>query len=398
MPVIKQLLTPDFAAYHADTVELARDMPSESVDFSVFSPPFASLYTFSASERDMGNCRDTDDFMEHYAYLIKEQRRVMRPGRLVAIHCMLMPTSKAHHGYIGLRDFRGDIIRAYQKEGFIFHSEVTIWKDPVTAMQRTKALGLLWKTIKKDSSMSRQGIPDYVVTMRAPGENLSPIHHTAEEFPVDQWQKWASPVWMDINPSDTLQYQSARAHEDERHIAPLQLQVIRRCIGLWSNPGDLVWSPFMGIGSEGHVALQMGRRFVGVELKDSYFGQAIKNLQAAKGVQGDLFAEAMPPPTPVVADDDSWDADEPTAEEEVGQTKQSTIEAPASAIESNDAARTDEHRREVEAADRAELDGTARAKRNAEDAALNAAEDAALKAKKKATKSKPKTKAAKEKR
>ena len=289
MPVIDQTITPDFAAYHADTVEVARGLPSESVDFSVFSPPFASLYTYSASERDMGNCRDTADFFEHYSYLIKEQRRVMRPGRLISIHCMLMPTSKERHGYIGLQDFRGDIIRAYQKEGFIFHSEVTIWKDPVTAMQRTKALGLLWKTIKKDSSMSRQGIPDYVVTMRAPGENISPIAHTAEEFPVDQWQKWASPVWMDIDPSDTLQYQSAREHDDERHICPLQLGVIRRCLGLWSNPGDLVWSPFMGIGSEGVVSLQMGRRFVGAELKASYFQQAVKNLTSAKGVQGDLL-------------------------------------------------------------------------------------------------------------
>jgi DNA modification methylase len=289
MPVINQTITPDFAAYHADTVEVARGLPSESVDFSVFSPPFASLYTYSASERDMGNCRDSEDFFEHYGYLIKEQRRVMRPGRLIAIHCMLMPTSKERDGYIGLKDFRGDIIRAYQKEGFIFHSEVVVWKDPVTAMQRTKALGLLWKTIKKDSTMSRQGIPDYVVVMRAPGDNLTPVSHTAEEFPVDQWQRWASPVWMDIDPSDTLQYQSAREHDDERHICPLQLGVIRRCLGLWSNPGDLVWSPFMGIGSEGVVSLQMGRRFVGAELKASYYGQAVKNLTAAKGVQGDLL-------------------------------------------------------------------------------------------------------------
>lgn len=289
MPVIAQEITPDFAAYHADTVELSRDLPSESVDFSVFSPPFASLYTYSASERDLGNCRDMADFFEHYSYLIKEQRRVMRPGRNVAIHCMLMPTSKERHGFIGLHDFRGDIIRAYQKEGFIFHSEVVIWKDPVTAMQRTKALGLLWKTIKKDSTMSRQGIPDYVVVMRAPGENQTPVAHTAEEFPVDQWQKWASPIWTDIDAGDTLQYQSAREHDDERHICPLQLGVIRRCLGLWSNPGDLVWSPFMGIGSEGYVALQMGRRFVGAELKESYYQQAIRNLKSAKGLQSTLF-------------------------------------------------------------------------------------------------------------
>jgi DNA modification methylase len=329
MPVINQLITPDFAAYHADTIELARDMPSESVDFSVFSPPFASLYTYSASERDLGNCRGIEDFFTHYQFLIKEQRRIMRPGRLISIHCMLMPTSKSMHGYIGLQDFRGDIIRAYQKEGFIFHSEVTIWKDPVTAMQRTKAFGLLWKTIKKDSAMSRMGIPDYVVTMRTPGENKSPISHTAEEFPVDQWQAWASPVWNDINPSDTLQYLAARTEEDERHICPLQLGVIRRCVGLWSKSDDLVWSPFMGIGSEGHVALQMGRRFVGAELKDSYFAQACKNLQAAKGVQADLFEQPRPPlaqPAAAMENDDSWDDEAPTAEEEVGQTRQSTID------------------------------------------------------------------------
>lgn len=281
MKVIGQETGENWVAYHADTVEVAKGLPSQSVDFSVFSPPFASLYTYSSSERDMGNCRGAEDFFAHYRFLIAEQARVMRPGRLVAIHCMLMPTSKERDGYIGLRDFRGDIIRAYQAEGFIFHSEVVIWKDPVTAMQRTKALGLLWKQIKKDSTMSRQGIPDYVVVMRTPGQNAAPVSHTAEEFPVDQWQKWASPVWMDIDPSDTLQYQSAREHDDERHICPLQLGVIRRCMRLWSNKGDLVWSPFMGIGSEGHVALQEGRRFVGAELKASYFKQAVKNLAAA---------------------------------------------------------------------------------------------------------------------
>jgi DNA modification methylase len=295
MSVINQNEGKNWKAFHADTVEVARDMPSESVDFSVFSPPFASLYTYSSSERDMGNCRGNDDFFEHFRFLIKEQRRVMRPGRNLSIHCMLMPTSKERDGYIGLRDFRGDIIRAYQAEGFIFHSEVVIWKDPVTAMQRTKALGLLWKQIKKDSTMSRQGIPDYVVTMRTPGENKSPVAHTAEQFPVDQWQQWASPVWTDINPSDTLQFQSARENEDERHICPLQLEVIRRCIGLWSNPGDLVWSPFMGIGSEGHVAIQEGRKFVGAELKKSYYEQACRNLEkAGNGKQAGLFEPGAP--------------------------------------------------------------------------------------------------------
>lgn len=273
-----------------DTVRVAQGMADRSVDFSVFSPPFASLYTYSSADEDMGNCKDHAEFFEQYEFLIKEQLRVMRPGRNISIHCMLMPTSKERDGVIGLTDFRGEIIRAYQRHGFTFHSEVVIWKDPVTAMQRTKALGLLWKQIKKDSAMSRQGIPDYVVTMRAPGVNASPVAHTEEEFPVAEWQKWASPVWMDIDPSDTLQYTTARDAEDERHICPLQLGVIRRCIGLWSNRGDLVWSPFAGIGSEGYVALQMGRRFVGAELKPSYHRIAAKNLaEATAWEQRSLF-------------------------------------------------------------------------------------------------------------
>ena len=280
-----------FVAYHADTIDVARAMPDASVDFSVFSPPFASLYTYSNSPRDMGNVKDHGEFFAHYDFLIRETFRVMAPGRNVSIHCMLLPTSKERDGHIGLRDFRGDIIRAYQRRGFIFHSEVVIWKDPVTAMQRTKALGLLHKQIKKDSCMSRQGIPDYVVTMRKPGVNDKPVSHTAEEFPVERWQKYASPVWMDIDPSDTLQYRSAREHDDERHICPLQLEVIERAIELWTNPGDLVLSPFAGIGSEGAVAIEEGRRFVGIELKESYYRQASRNLAAAKSAdkQESLF-------------------------------------------------------------------------------------------------------------
>jgi DNA modification methylase len=284
-------VTDRFTAYHADTVEVARAMPDESVDYSIFSPPFASLYTYSNSPRDIGNVKNDAEFFEHMKFLTKEQFRVMASGRLVSIHCMLMPTSKERDGYIGLRDFRGDLIRAYQSAGFIFHSEVVIWKDPVTAMQRTKALGLLHKTIRKDSCMSRQGIPDYLVTMRKPGINAKPCSHTAEEFPVMRWQKYASPVWMDIDPSDTLQYRSAREHDDERHICPLQLEVIRRGIDLWSRPDDVVWSPFMGIGSEGVIALEKGRRFIGAELKASYYGQAVRNLtEAATVKQETLFA------------------------------------------------------------------------------------------------------------
>jgi DNA modification methylase len=285
-----------------DCVDVAKSMPDNSVDFSVFSPPFASLYTYSASERDMGNCKNVEEFGKHFRFLIKELARVIKPGRLVSFHCMNLPTSKSHHGFIGIQDFRGELIRAFQSEGFIFHSEVCIWKDPVTAMQRTKAIGLLWKQIKKDSSMSRQGIPDYLVTMRKPGDNEDFVSHSAEEFPVDQWQQWASPVWMDINPSDTLQFRSARDDKDERHICPLQLEVIRRAMVLWSNPGDLVFSPFTGIGSEGYVALQNARRFVGAELKESYFKQAVANLKSAQvASEDDLFASQPALTEPVMA-------------------------------------------------------------------------------------------------
>lgn len=296
MNVIDQVVTPDFAAYHGDCIDVLRGMPSDSVGFSIFSPPFASLYTYSASPRDMGNCATHAEFFEQFRYLVPELFRVTKPGRLLSFHCMLLPTSKSRDGVIGLTDFRGQLIRAFQEVGWIFHSEVVIWKDPVTAMQRTKALGLLHKQVKKDSAMSRQGIPDYLVTMRKPGENPEPVTHTGkgDDMPVSLWQSFASPVWMDINPSDTLQHRSAREDDDEKHICPLQLGVIRRAVKLWSNPGDTVLSPFMGIGSEGYVALEMGRKFVGAELKKSYFDQAAKNLAAAASgttVQPSLFGE-----------------------------------------------------------------------------------------------------------
>jgi DNA modification methylase len=274
----------------ADCVELARELPENSIHYSVYSPPFASLYTYSNSERDMGNAKDHDEFWAHYKFLIKEQYRALMPGRLVSIHCMNLPTSKVRDGHIGIRDFRGEIIRAFEEVGFIYHSEVCIWKDPVTAMQRTKALGLLHKQIKKDACMSRQGVPDYLVTMRKPGDNPERVTNTNESFPVQLWQQYASPIWMDINPSDTLQYRSAREHNDERHICPLQLEVIRRAIKLWSNPGDVIWSPFAGIGSEGFVALEMGRKFLGSELKRSYYGQACRNLDRALSASVGLFA------------------------------------------------------------------------------------------------------------
>lgn len=282
MNVLNQVITDKFALYHADCVEVASALPSESIDYSIFSPPFASLFTYSNSDRDMGNSRNYDQFWKHFGFLISELFRIMVSGRNVSVHCMNLPTSKQNDGYIGIRDFRGDIIRAFQAAGFIYHSEVTVWKDPVVAMQRTKALGLLWKTIKKDSSMSRQGIPDYVVTFRKPGDNPKPISHTAEEFPVNEWQQLASPCWMDIKQSNTLNKKLAREENDERHIAPLQLDLIERCLRLWSAPDDVVFSPFAGIGSEGYMSIIHGRKFVGAELKKSYFDCAVLNLKDAE--------------------------------------------------------------------------------------------------------------------
>lgn len=293
MNVLDQHIDERFAAYHGDCVEVVKALPDRSVDYSIFSPPFASLYTYSNSPRDMGNCRSHEDFFEHFDHLVPELLRVTKPGRCLSFHCMLMPTSKERDGYIGLRDFRGELIRAFQKHGWIYASEVCIWKDPVTAMQRTKALGLLYKTVRGNASMSRQGIPDYLVTMRHPADVEERVMH-ADSLPVSEWQKIASPIWMDINPSDTLQYRSAREHDDERHICPLQLEVIRRAVRLWTNPNDVVLSPFMGIGSEGHVSLELGRRFIGAELKASYYGQSVKNLLAACVEKPSLFnAEVM---------------------------------------------------------------------------------------------------------
>jgi DNA modification methylase len=276
--VIAQSVGDAYAMYNGDCVEVLRGISSDSIDYSIFSPPFSLLYTYSNSPHDMGNVRDDAEFFLHFAYLVDELRRVIKPGRLVSFHCMLLPTSKERDGYIGLRDFRGDLIRAFQEKGFIFHSEVVIWKDPVTAMQRTKALGLLHKTVRNNASMARQGIPDYLITMRDPRDVEERVTHDGAEYPVSLWQNVASPVWMDINPSETLQRLSAREDDDERHIAPLQLEVIRRAVRLWTNPSDVVMSPFAGIGSEGYVALQEGRRFIGVELKGSYYQQAAANL------------------------------------------------------------------------------------------------------------------------
>lgn len=281
MKVLDQCVTDRFALYHGDSCEVLAGLPEHSVDYSIFSPPFSSLYTYSNSPRDIGNVRDYAEFEKHFAWIVDGLARVMRPGRNVSVHCMDLPTSKSMHGHVGLFDFRGELIRAFERRGFVFHSNVVIWKDPVTAMQRTKALGLLHKTVRENASMSRQGIPDYLLTMRAPGDNEFRVTHDPKAYPVAHWQKVASPIWMDINPSDTLQRESAREDADERHIAPLQLEVIRRGVHLWSNPGDVVLSPFAGIGSEGYVSLKEGRRFVGCELKRSYYEQAARNLSEA---------------------------------------------------------------------------------------------------------------------
>lgn len=281
MNVLDQVVKEKYAAYNGDSCELIKNIPDNSIHYTIFSPPFASLYTYSNSDRDMGNSKGDDEFYTHFIFLAKELYRVTMPGRLLSFHCMDLPLMKERDGVIGLKDFPALIRQIFEDCGFIYHSKVTIWKNPVTEMQRTKALGLLHKQIKKDSTMSRQGIPDYIVTMRKPGENPERVTHTDESFPVDVWQNYASLVWMDIKQSNTLQRKSARSEKDERHICPLQLDVIQRCIELWTNEGDIVLDPFAGIGSSPYVALTLNRRGIGFELKQSYFEQMKNNLEIA---------------------------------------------------------------------------------------------------------------------
>ena len=287
MNVLEQVIENKYAIYNGDSCEIVRAIPVNSIHYTIFSPPFASLYTYSNSDRDMGNSKGDDEFYNHFIFLAKELYRVTMPGRLLSFHCMDLPLMKERDGVIGLKDFPAIIRKIFEDCGFIYHSKVTIWKNPVTEMQRTKALGLLHKQIRKDSTMNRQGIPDYIVTMRKPGENPERVSHTHETFPVDVWQNYASPVWMDIRQSDTLQKKSAREDKDERHICPLQLEVIQRCIELWTNPNDIVLDPFAGIGSVPYTAVKMGRRGIGVELKESYYNQAVNNLEIA--VKGDVM-------------------------------------------------------------------------------------------------------------
>jgi hypothetical protein len=321
---VDQVVTPDYAIYQGDSCDLIRAIPGESIDFGIHSPPFEGLYKFSNFDRDISNNEGTA-FWEHYAFLIAELLRVTKPGRIHSVHVMQLPMSKIRHGNIGMRDFRGEVVRAYEDAGWIFHSEVCIWKDPVVAQQRTKSIRLLHAQILKDSTISGQGLADYVLSFRKPGENAEPVSGPFQQFigtgtdisreaydrecaafasdgreawPFDKWksilvwQRYASPVWMDINPTRTLQYRGGRDEKDEVHISPLQLDVIERCIDLWSLPGESVLTPFLGIGSEVYCAVEMGRKGIGFELKPSYFAQAKRNIADLERVKTeDMFKE-----------------------------------------------------------------------------------------------------------
>lgn len=296
MDVINQRITDKSAIYNGDSIELIKQIPDNSVHYSLFSPPFLNLYTYSNSDRDLGNNRSDTEFWNHFRYLINELYRVLLPGRLISIHCVDVPAIKERDGFIGLKDFPGDIIKNFEKAGFIYHSRVTIFKDPLIEATRSHSLGLLHKQLVKDSSMCRQGLSDYLITLRKPGDNPEPIEHEnglTRYFGTDEidknkvyshqvWQKYAAPVWMDINQTKTLSVVGSRDEDDEKHICPLQLDVIERCIELWSNPGDIVFDPFMGIGSVPYSAVKMNRFGLGIELKESYFKVAQKNLQKAE--------------------------------------------------------------------------------------------------------------------
>ena len=287
--VLNQASGENWHLYNGDCVEVARALPEKSVGLSVYSPPFSNLYTYSDSERDMGNSVDDRQFLQNYAFLASEVLRITRPGRLCAVHCKDLVDYQGRDGRAGLRDFPGELIRIHEAAGWKYHSRVTVWKCPVTEMQRTKSHGLLYKQLRTDSSFSRQGLAKYVLVFRrwaAEGEEISPVTHTPESFPLKQWQEWASPVWMDIDQTNVLNVAVARDDRDEKHLCPLQLDLIERCVKLWSNPGDVVFSPFAGIGSEGVETLKAGRRFVGAELKDAYFDKAIGHLRSAQAVSG----------------------------------------------------------------------------------------------------------------
>lgn len=296
---------PNWAAFNGDSCAVLPQLPDETVDFSIYSPPFGDLFTYSESANDLGNCASDAEFFEHYSFIIREKFRLTKPGRLTAVHCSDLPTRKWKDGYSGTKPFSDDIVSAHMADGWQFLRRITIWRDPVVEMTRTKALNLLHKQIIKDSTRSWPGTPDYLLVFRKPGENAIPVGHHKAEFPVSQWQKWASPVWFDINQTDVLNNQAsasrwigdpisldaARDEADEKHLCPLQLPLIERAAIMWSNPGETVLSPFMGIGSEGVVSLRLRRRFIGIELKPSYWAQAVRALTAAHGNASDLFTE-----------------------------------------------------------------------------------------------------------
>lgn len=283
-----------FALYHGDCVDVVGQMPADSIDFAVYSPPFSGLYIYNDSIADMGNSSTDEEFIEHYSFLVRHLFRVLRPGRLIAVHCKDLVFYKTQRGTAGLRDFPGMLIRAHEAAGFNFHSRVTIWRCPVREMTKTKAHGLLYKQLRADASFSRQGLPEYLLVFRKwadEGQEINPVTHTKDSFPLDQWQEWAAPVWMDTRETDVLESEGSRAPGDEKHICPMPLDLIRRAIILWSNEGDTVLSPFAGIGSEGVCAVRLGRRFVGVELKDTYFKQAARYL-SNESAQTDMFRTA----------------------------------------------------------------------------------------------------------
>ncbi|HON48807.1 MAG TPA: DNA methyltransferase [Azonexus sp.] len=305
MNILNQAQGENWTLANGDCIEVLNSLPENSIHLSIFSPPYASLYTYSNSDRDLGNSVNDDQFYEHFAHVVAGLHRVTKPGRIVCVDVMNIPAMKERDGYIGLKDFRGDVIRAFQKAGFIFHSEHCAWKDPLIEATRTKALGLMHKQLCKDSTRSRAGIPQYLLAFRKDGENPEPVAHIdgltefcGENPPIhgnlshERWRRYASPVWMDINFSNTLNAKAARDNEDERHVCPMALDLIERAIHLWSNPGDVVFDPFSGVGSTGYQAIKMGRKFVGSELKQSYFAQACKNIESAKANQGGLFMDA----------------------------------------------------------------------------------------------------------
>ena len=300
--VLDQRSGDNWCIWNADCVEVVNSLPENSLHLSIFSPPYASLYTYSNSDRDMGNSASDEQFYEHFDFLIAGLHRATMPGRLVVVDVMNIPAMKERDGFIGLKDFRGDVIRAFQKAGFIFHSEHCAWKDPLIEATRTKALGLMHKQLCKDSTRSRSGIPQYLLAFRKDGENPEPVAHqngleyfVGENEPVsgtlshERWRRYASPVWMDINFSNTLNAKAAREAEDERHVCPMALDLIERAIHLWSNPGDVIFDPYSGIGSTGYMAIKTGRKFVGSELKTAYFNQAVKNIGQARESHGLLF-------------------------------------------------------------------------------------------------------------